>query len=309
MPFSLGFRAPAQKPGYTIRFADFEAARPESFDNGTFCIFLLSDEDVFAMVGTSGGEWGVRGLLGRCHAGFEGRTGLLFIGGHFLSSEAVNHLIRKTTSCRNRERRRLMRVRSSMSLLFVAGVLIGSLVLLGCPKRPEVMQAGPAAVGSPAAVAPPTTPAAPPVPKTGETPVTRPTPPSEVPVQPAKPAGPAAAAPMAASPLKDLFFDYDKSVIRDDQKGVLGENVSWLKGNASAKITVEGHCDERGTAEYNLGLGERRAKAVKDYLIAAGIAADRISTISYGKERPFVLGHDESAWKWNRRGHFVITGK
>ncbi|MFI5339649.1 MAG: OmpA family protein, partial [Candidatus Methylomirabilales bacterium] len=68
-------------------------------------------------------------------------------------------------------------------------------------------------------------------------------------------------------------------------------------------------CDERGTAEYNLGLGERRAKAVKDYLVAAGVAADRIATISYGKERPFVLGHDESAWKWNRRGHFVITGQ
>ncbi len=200
-----------------------------------------------------------------------------------------------------------MRVRSSMNLLFVAGLLIGTLVLTGCPKRPEVMQAGPAAVGAPAAVAPTPTPA-PPAPKTGETPVTRPTPPSAVPVQPAKPAGPTAA-PVAASPLKDLFFDYDKSAIRDDQKGVLGENVTWLKGNASAKITIEGHCDERGTAEYNLGLGERRAKAVKDYLIAAGVAADRISTISYGKERPFVLGHDESAWKWNRRGHFVITGK
>jgi peptidoglycan-associated lipoprotein len=85
--------------------------------------------------------------------------------------------------------------------------------------------------------------------------------------------------------------------------------VAWLKANARAKITLEGHCDERGTAEYNLALGERRAKAVKDYLIAAGIPADRVSTISYGKERPFVLGHDESAWKWNRRGHFVISGQ
>ncbi len=205
-----------------------------------------------------------------------------------------------------------MRLRSSVNLLFVAGVLIGSLVLAGCPKRPEVMQAGPAAVGPPAAVSPtkpPGAPGAPPAPKTGEVPVVRPTPPSVVPVQPAKPAGPTSAAPVAASPLKDLFFDYDKAAIRDDQKAVLSENVSWLKGNASAKLTIEGHCDERGTAEYNLGLGERRAKAVKDYLIAAGIAADRTSTISYGKERPFVLGHDESAWKWNRRGHFVITGK
>jgi peptidoglycan-associated lipoprotein len=109
--------------------------------------------------------------------------------------------------------------------------------------------------------------------------------------------------------LKDIFFDYDKANIRDDQKAGLGENVAWLKANAKAKITVEGHCDERGTAEYNLGLGERRAKEVKDYLVAAGIPADRIATISYGKERPFVLGRGESAWKWNRRGHLVITGQ
>jgi peptidoglycan-associated lipoprotein len=109
--------------------------------------------------------------------------------------------------------------------------------------------------------------------------------------------------------LKDVFFDFDKSNIRDDQKAALNDDVGWLKANGRAKITLEGHCDERGTSEYNLGLGERRAKAVKDYLVAAGVAADRVATISYGKERPFVLGHDESAWKWNRRGHFVITGQ
>jgi peptidoglycan-associated lipoprotein len=139
--------------------------------------------------------------------------------------------------------------------------------------------------------------------------VTRATPPTETPVQPS----PAAPAPggtsAAASPLKDVFFEYDNSAIRDDQKAALNEDVAWLKGNARTKITLEGHCDERGTAEYNLALGERRAKAVKDYLIAAGIPGDRMSTISYGKERPFVLGHDESAWKWNRRGHFVISGQ
>ncbi|OGB92443.1 MAG: peptidoglycan-associated lipoprotein, partial [candidate division NC10 bacterium RIFCSPLOWO2_02_FULL_66_22] len=124
-----------------------------------------------------------------------------------------------------------------------------------------------------------------------------------------RPAPPAAAAVPAASPLKDVFFDFDKSNIRDDQKAALNDNVAWLKGNSRVKLTVEGHADERGTAEYNLGLGERRAKAAKDYLVAAGIAADRVATISYGKERPFVLGHDESAWKWNRRGHMVITGQ
>jgi peptidoglycan-associated lipoprotein len=114
---------------------------------------------------------------------------------------------------------------------------------------------------------------------------------------------------VAASPLKDVFFDFDRAMIRDDQKALLNENVAWLKQNARAKLTVEGHCDERGSNEYNLALGERRAKAVKDYLVAAGIAADRLASVSYGEERPFVLGHDESAWKWNRRGHFVITGQ
>ncbi len=196
-----------------------------------------------------------------------------------------------------------MRVRSPMHILFVVGVLAGSLALMGCPKRPEVGQAGPGAVGPSAATAP--APAAPAAPKAQETPVTRPTPPAVTPVAPAPPAATAA----AASPLKDVFFDFDKSNIKDDQKAALSDDVAWLKSNPSAKVTLEGHCYERGTVEYNLALGERRAKATKDYLIAAGIAADRISTISYGKERPFVLGHDESAWKWNRRSHFVLAGK
>ena len=127
---------------------------------------------------------------------------------------------------------------------------------------------------------------------------------------PAKGAPSAAAPGMRAAgeggPLKDIFFDFDKSNIRDDAKGNLSEDAQWLRANPKAQITIEGHCDERGTAEYNLGLGERRAKAAKDYLVAAGIDAKRIKMISYGKERPFVLGHDESAWKWNRRAHFVV---
>ena len=203
-----------------------------------------------------------------------------------------------------------MRFRSNVQVLFAAAVLIGSLALYGCPKRPDVIVAAPAPVGPAAATAPAPRRPAPPSPRTAETPVTRPPAPAETPVQPAPaaPAAPAAAVP-GPSPVKDVFFDYDNAGIRDDQKAALNDNVGWLKGNTGAKILVEGHCDERGTAEYNLGLGERRAKAVKDYLIAAGIAADRVSTISYGKERPFVLGHDESAWKWNRRGHFTIQGK
>ena len=129
-----------------------------------------------------------------------------------------------------------MRFRSNVQVLFAAVVLIGSLALYGCPKRPEVLQAGPAAVGPQAATSP--APAAPaqPAPRTAETPVTRTPAPAETPVQPS----PAAAAPAAAaavpgpSPLKDVFFDFDKSNIRDHQKAALNDNVGWLKGNAGA---------------------------------------------------------------------------
>ncbi|MCX5734227.1 MAG: peptidoglycan-associated lipoprotein Pal [candidate division NC10 bacterium] len=194
-----------------------------------------------------------------------------------------------------------MRFRSSVRILFTVGLLVGSLALFGCPKRPEVGQAPPSAPGPGAVVAP-----AAPSPTTAP-PEVRVQPPAATAVVPEAPKAPETV--VAVSPLKDAFFDFDKSALREDQKAALNEDVAWLKGNAGAKVLIEGHCDERGTAEYNLGLGERRAKAVKDYLIAAGVAADRISIISYGKERPFVLGHDESAWKWNRRGHFVLQGK
>ncbi len=109
------------------------------------------------------------------------------------------------------------------------------------------------------------------------------------------------------SPLQDIFFDFDKSEIRPDAKASLAEDIAWLKAHPQGTITVEGHCDERGTSEYNLALGERRAKATRDYLVASAIDGKRITTVSYGKERPFVLGHDEAAWKWNRRGHFIVT--
>ncbi len=140
------------------------------------------------------------------------------------------------------------------------------------------------------------------VPPTPPTPV--PPPPTPPPPPPTPPTPPTPPAP--ASPLKDVFFDFDKSLVRDDGKAALNDDVKWLRDNPRAKIVVEGHCDERGTSEYNLALGERRAKAVLDYLTAAGVDKSRIRWISYGKERPFVLGHDESAWQWNRRAHFVL---
>jgi peptidoglycan-associated lipoprotein len=105
--------------------------------------------------------------------------------------------------------------------------------------------------------------------------------------------------------LRDAYFDYDSSAVRPDARDALLTNAQWLKANPDVAVTIEGHCDERGTAEYNLALGQRRAQSARDVLVAAGIGPERISLISYGKERPFVMGHDESAWRWNRRAHFV----
>jgi len=109
--------------------------------------------------------------------------------------------------------------------------------------------------------------------------------------------------------LKDIRFDFDRYDIRPEDADILKENAALLMQYPEVKIQAEGHCDERGTAEYNLALGERRANAAKKYLISLGITADRISTISYGEEKPLDAGHDEEAWAKNRRGHFVILSK
>lgn len=109
--------------------------------------------------------------------------------------------------------------------------------------------------------------------------------------------------------IKDGFFETDKSELRADTRDVLAADATWLKTNPSVKILIEGHCDERNTQEYNLALGWRRANAAKDYLRSLGVAPERISTISYGEERPFALGHEETAWAQNRRVHFVITAR
>jgi peptidoglycan-associated lipoprotein len=111
------------------------------------------------------------------------------------------------------------------------------------------------------------------------------------------------------SPLKPVFFRYDSDTLDDDARKVLNENAAVLKSNANWTITIEGHCDERGTAEYNLALGDRRALAARDYLVSLGVPADRLNTVSYGKEFPFEPGHQESAWALNRRAHFLLTAK
>jgi len=112
-----------------------------------------------------------------------------------------------------------------------------------------------------------------------------------------------------SSYLKPAFFDYDKADIRGDSRDVLATNATWLKKYSSVQFTIEGHADERGTAQYNLALGDRRANAAKDYLVSLGVDASRIKTVSYGKERPFATGHDEDSWQKNRRAHFVVTAK
>lgn len=105
-----------------------------------------------------------------------------------------------------------------------------------------------------------------------------------------------------------VFFAFDKSTLSSKAQATLDKQAAWLKRVPTATILVEGHCDERGTREYNLALGDRRATAVKDYLVSKGIAASRIKTISYGKERPAVLGSNEWAWSQNRRAVSTITG-
>jgi peptidoglycan-associated lipoprotein len=111
------------------------------------------------------------------------------------------------------------------------------------------------------------------------------------------------------SPLKPVFFELDSSEISGEGQAVLNDNSAVLKKYPAWTVTLEGHCDERGTAEYNLALGERRAIAARAYLVSLGIAADRLRTVSYGKEFPFDPGHDDAAWSKNRRAHFVITVK
>ena len=103
----------------------------------------------------------------------------------------------------------------------------------------------------------------------------------------------------------DAYFDFDKADIRADARDMLSQTAEYLKANASLRVTIEGHCDERGSTEYNLGLGDRRAAAVREYLVSLGISADRMNTVSFGKEKPFCMEHNETCWQQNRRGHFV----
>ena len=110
---------------------------------------------------------------------------------------------------------------------------------------------------------------------------------------------------VVAPGLGDIFYDYDKSALRTDAVEQLKTNANWLQTNTANNVIIEGHCDERGTSEYNLALGERRADSAKDYIVNLGVAPARMKTVSYGEEKPFAAGSNEDAWAQNRRAHFV----
>jgi peptidoglycan-associated lipoprotein len=153
-------------------------------------------------------------------------------------------------------------------------IVVALVAAMGCGKKP-----------------PPPPPAPPPVVEQPPPPPPPPPPPEVAPLQ-----------------LTTIYFDYDKSDIRSDSRDILAQNAKSLTDHPEAVIRIEGNCDERGTDEYNMALGERRAIAARDYLVNYGIDAQKISTISYGESRPVAMGHDEGAWSQNRRDDFkVIT--
>ena len=109
-------------------------------------------------------------------------------------------------------------------------------------------------------------------------------------------------------PLADIHFELDASTLSDAARQTLGQHAAWLQGPRWRRVTIEGHCDERGTVEYNLALGEHRARAASEYLVSLGVAEGRLHTVSFGKEKPLDPGSDEAAWAKNRRAHFVVAG-
>ena len=184
-------------------------------------------------------------------------------------------------------------------------LLILGVALAGCAKRPATTQAS-----APAPTAPPAaTPASPAQPPAG--PAAGAPRPAPSPAAPAAPGAAAAARPVpkeltAITDLTDVFFDFDKYDIRPGDAKVLDANAVWLKANPNHLVLIEGHCDERGTNEYNLALGERRAKSTMNYLVSQGVQASRVTIISYGEERPQCTEKNEPCWGKNRRAHFLV---
>ena len=180
-------------------------------------------------------------------------------------------------------------------------MVLTTVVVVGCAKRPQLSTVtAPAPTGAAVTQAPPA-------------PVTQPAPPAPVvaapapsaPVPPPAPALPPPAQFRQVATLESIHFDFDKSDIRPDAARILDGNIDWMKSHPDVAILIEGHCDERGTNEYNIALGDRRAKATMNYLAARGVSETRLTTISYGEERPVCTLRNEDCWAKNRRAQFL----
>ncbi len=202
-------------------------------------------------------------------------------------------------------------------------MILGSLVVLsfgallsaGCAKKDVVRTEEPISAAQPAPAQTPSTQTAPtqqarPEAESGaaQQPITETTPSREPAVaqETAKEAGQGTAQEVQAE-LQKVYFNFDSADLSEEARASLSKNAEYLSRQAGVKVRIEGNCDERGSDDYNMALGERRAKSAKDYLVNLGIASDRLSTISYGEEKPAVQGHDEAAWAKNRRDEFVIV--
>lgn len=192
-----------------------------------------------------------------------------------------------------------MSLRRSLSYLFICVLLIG---LVDCAKK----------VPPPAPPPPPPPPAAPPPPPPPPRPPPPPPPPAPAPRPPTEDeifSRKSLDELNREKPLSEVFFDYDKAEIRDEARATLQRNADFLKRWTSTRVSIDGHCDSRGTNEYNLALGERRATAVKEYMVSLGVAGDRIQQVSKGEESPVCTEDNEACWSRNRRGAFVFTAK
>ncbi len=180
----------------------------------------------------------------------------------------------------------------------VMSLLLVGLIISGCAKQPATTAAtaAPAPAPAPRAAAPGPAPTAAAPAESG----------AAATAAPASTARPSLKEFTAVAALKDVFFEFDKYDIRAEDAKTLDANATWLKSNAENLVLIEGHCDERGTNEYNLALGERRAKAAMNYLVSQGVQANRITIISYGEERPLCNEKNESCWSKNRRAHFLV---
>jgi peptidoglycan-associated lipoprotein len=185
--------------------------------------------------------------------------------------------------------------------LCIAVVLVAAFSAGACAKKkPELPPPAPA----PAPAPPPTTPAPPPPPPPAP-PTPTPPPPTEDEIFKNKTLEQL----NAEKPLADAMFSLDSTELTADARGALQKNVDWMKRWATTKVMVEGHADSRGTNEYNLALGERRADAVRDYIVSLGLPVERVTIVSKGEEQPFCSEENEACWQQNRRGHFIITAK